>query len=323
MRRRSFDNNDPGEDMKFRHLLAALAAFTAFGAYAQPNYEATVIKPQKITDSIWVLFGEGGNIGLSVGEDGTFMIDDQFAPLTPKILAAIKEITDKPVRFLINTHWHFDHTGGNENMGRAGAIIVAHDNVYKRMSAEGVINLLKMKLPPAQKLALPVITFSDSASFHLNGDTIVATKIPPAHTDGDSFIRFQKANVIHTGDVFASGRYPFIDVENKGSVKGIVAAMDKLIPTLDDTTVVIPGHGPVSRKADVIAYRKMIHTVATRVEAMVKAGKTMQQVVAAKPLKEFDAEWGKFRKTDNFVEIVYTGFALERKEAAEAIKAKK
>ena len=298
-----------------KYLLTMLAALAGFGAWAQPNFEATVIKTHKVTGSIYVLEGEGGNIGLSVGEDGVFMIDDQFAPLTPKILAAIKGITDKPVRFLINTHWHFDHTGGNENLGKAGVIIVAHDNVYKRMSVEGVIDLLKVKLPPASKAGLPVITFSDNVSFHLNGDTIIATRIPPAHTDGDSFVRFHNANVIHTGDVFASGRYPFIDVENKGSVKGIVAAMDRLIPTLDDNTVVIPGHGPISRKADVIAYRKMMFTVATRVDAMVRAGKTKEQVVAAKPLKEFDAEWGKFCKTDNFVEIVYTGLAMERKGA--------
>jgi glyoxylase-like metal-dependent hydrolase (beta-lactamase superfamily II) len=296
-------------------LFAIIAAIFSVSVAAQaPNFDAVQIKTIKVAQNIYVLEGQGGNIGVSVGDDGVLLIDDQFAPLTAKHIEAIKAITDKPVRFLINTHYHGDHVGGNENIGKAGVLIVAHDNVYKRMSTRHVIQLLKQDNPPYPKAALPVITYNDRVTYHINGDELTAYKVPRSHTDGDSMVRFRNANVIHTGDVFASGRYPFIDVENNvGSVKGIVKAMDELIPTLDDFTKVIPGHGPVSTKKDVIAYRNMINTVATRVEAMVKKGKTLEQVVAAKPLREFDEEWGKFRKTDSFVELVYYGFVPYKK----------
>ena len=293
-----------------KSLFALAAALFSVGAPAQtPNFDAVQIKTIKVAQNIYVLEGQGGNIGVSVGDDGVLLIDDQFAPLTAKHQEAIKGITDKPVRFLINTHYHWDHVGGNENWGKAGVLIVAHDNVYKRMSGRQVVQLLKQDIQPYPKAALPVMTYNDRVTYHINGDELTAYKVPRSHTDGDSMVRFRNANVVHTGDVFAGGRYPFIDVENNvGSAKGIVQAMDELIPTLDDFTKVIPGHGPVSTKKDVIAYRKMINTVATRVEAMVKKGKTLEQVIAAKPLREYDAEWGKFRKTDEFVGMVYYSF---------------
>jgi glyoxylase-like metal-dependent hydrolase (beta-lactamase superfamily II) len=294
--------------------IALAAAALSFGAPAQQrNFDAVQIKTTQVADGIYMLEGEGGNIGVSAGEDGVFLIDDQFAPLTPKILAAVKEISDKPVRFLINTHWHGDHVGGNENLGKAGVVIVAQDNVYKRLSAGGVIQMLKQSYPPASKAALPVITFSDTATLHLNGDDVTAHHLPPAHTDGDSYVQFRKANVVHTGDVFAAYRYPFIDPESGGSVKGVIRAIDILLPLLDDNTKVIPGHGGLSSKKDVLAYRKMISTVVSRIEPMAKAGKTLQQVLAAKPTREFDDEWGKFRKPDAFVEIVYNGLAPRKK----------
>ena len=296
-----------------KKILFVLAMTLAFGAHAQQrNFDAVTIKTHKITDSVYMLEGEGGNIGVSVGEDGVFLIDDQFAPLTQKIVDAVKAISDKPIRFVINTHYHFDHTGGNENLGKAGVVIIAHDNVYKRMSAGGVIKLLKRSDPPAPRAALPVVTFSDTATLHLNGDDVTAHKIPPAHTDGDVFVQFRKANVVHTGDVFAAYRYPFIDVESGGSVKGIVRAMDILLKMLDDNTTVIPGHGALSKKQDVLAYRKMMQTVGDRVEKLVKSGKTLEQVVAAKPLREFDEQWGKYRKTDAFVELVYYSYAPQK-----------
>jgi glyoxylase-like metal-dependent hydrolase (beta-lactamase superfamily II) len=294
--------------MKTLFGIAAALLSTAAAAQA-PNFDAVQIKTIKVAQNIYVLEGQGGNIGVSVGDDGVLLIDDQFAPLTAKHQEAIKAITDKPVRFLINTHYHWDHVGGNENWGKAGVMIVAHDNVYKRMSGRQVVQLLKQDIQPYPKAALPVMTYNDRVTYHINGDELTAYKVPRSHTDGDSFVRFRNANVVHTGDVFASGRYPFIDVENNvGSVEGIVKAMDELIPTLDDFTKVIPGHGPVSTKKEVIAYRKMINTVATRVKAMVKQGKSLEQVVAAKPLREYDEEWGKFRKTDDFVGMVYYGF---------------
>jgi glyoxylase-like metal-dependent hydrolase (beta-lactamase superfamily II) len=297
-----------------RKALIALLALLAFGAQAQQrNFDAVQIKATQVAPGIYMLEGEGGNIGVSAGEDGVFLIDDQFAPLTPKILAAVKEISDKPVRFLINTHWHGDHVGGNENLGKAGVVIIAHDNVYKRMSVGGAIQMLKQTYAPAPKAALPVITFSETATFHLNGDDVTSIHLPPAHTDGDSFVRFQKANVIHTGDVFAAYRYPFIDPESGGSVKGILRAVDQILPMIDDNTKLIPGHGGLSGKKDVLAYRKMIATVISKIEPMVKSRKTLQQVIDAKPTREFDEEWGKFRKPDAFVEIVYNDLAPRKK----------
>ncbi len=298
-----------------KNTLVALAlAAVSFGALAQQrNFDAVQIKTTKVADGIYMLEGEGGNIGVSAGEDGVFLIDDQFAPLTPKITAAVRAISDKPIRFLINTHWHGDHVGGNENFGKAGVVIVAHDNVYKRMSVGGAIQLLKQNYAPAPKAALPVISFSETATFHLNGDDVTSIHLPPAHTDGDSLVRFAKANVIHSGDVFAAYRYPFIDVESGGSVKGVLRAIDRLLPMLDDDTKLIPGHGGLSGKKDVLAYRKMIATVVGRIEPMARSGKTLQQVLAAKPTREFDEEWGKFRKPDAFVEIVYNGLAPRKK----------
>lgn len=298
--------------MKSALVALALAALS-FGAFAQRNFDAVQVKTTKIADGIYMLEGEGGNIGVSAGEDGVFLIDDQFAPLTPKITDAVKAISDKPIRFLINTHWHGDHVGGNENFGKAGVVIVAHDNVYKRMSVGGAIQLLKQTYAPAPKAALPVISFSETATFHLNSDDVTSIHLPPAHTDGDSFVRFARANVIHTGDVFAAYRYPFIDVESGGSVRGILRAIDRLLPMLGDNTKVIPGHGGLSGKKDVLAYRKMIATVVGRVEPMVKSGKALQQVLAAKPTREFDEEWGKFRKPDAFVEIIYNGLSPRKK----------
>jgi cyclase len=295
-------------------LVAIASAALSCSAYAQQrNFDAVQIKTSKVAEGIYMLEGEGGNIGVSAGEDGVFLIDDQFAPLSQKIMAAVKTISDRPIRFLMNTHWHGDHVGGNENFGKAGTVIIAHDNVYKRMSVGGAITMLKQNYAPYPKAALPVISFSQSATFHLNGEDVVATHLPPAHTDGDSFLRFPKANVIHTGDVFAAYRYPFIDPESGGSVKGVLRAIDVLLPMIDDNTKVIPGHGGLSSRKDVLAYRKMVATAIAKIEPMVKSGKTLQQVIDAKPLREYDEVWGKFRKTDAFVEIVYSGLAPGKK----------
>jgi len=291
-----------------RTMVALAAAALSFGAFAQQrNFDAVQIKATQVAEGIYMLEGEGGNIGVSSGEDGVYLIDDQFAPLTPKIVAAVKAISDKPIRFLMNTHWHGDHVGGNENLGKAGVVIIAHDNVYKRMSVGGAITALKQNYAPAPKAALPVITFNQTATFRMNGDDVTSTHLPPAHTDGDSFVRFARANVIHTGDVFAAYRYPFIDVESGGSVKGVLRAIDVMLPLMDDNTKVIPGHGGLSSRKDVLAYRKMVSTAISKIEPMVKSGRSLQQVIDAKPLREFDEEWGKFRKPEAFVEIVYNG----------------
>jgi cyclase len=295
-----------------KKTLAILFVWTCvvIGAGAQ-NFDAVQIKATQVSAGLWMLEGAGGNIGVSVGEDGVLLIDDQFAPLTEKIVAAVKKITDKPIRFLVNTHWHGDHTGGNENLGRAGVLIVAHDNVRTRLMTDQAT--LLGPTPKLAKVGLPVITFDNTLTYHINGETMTVYKVPPAHTDGDAFVRFRNANVVHTGDVFAGWRYPYIDTINGGSIAGIVKAMDELIPTLDDNTKVIPGHGPLSGKKDVIAYRNMIATVGARVEALVKQGKTLDEVKAAKPTKDFDELWGKPRSGDDFIGFVYYGYAPYKK----------
>ncbi len=293
----------------FAVLWAVLGAVTL--VWAQSRFDAVQIRATQVASNVWMLEGEGGNIGVSVGEDGVLLIDDQFAPLTEKIVAAVRKITDKPIRFLVNTHWHGDHTGGNENLGKAGVLIVAHDNVRTRLMTDQAT--LLSRTPASPKVALPLITFNDSVTYHINGDTMTVYKVPNSHTDSDAFIRFKNANVVHTGDVFAAYRYPYVDTINGGSMAGIVKALDDLIPTLDDNTKVIPGHGALSGKKDVIAYRDMIATVTARVEALVKQGKTLEEIKAARPTADFDERWGKLRRGDLFVEFVYYGYVPYRR----------
>ena len=275
-------------------------------AFAQQDFSKVEVTSQKVAEGVYMLTGAGGNIGLSVGADAAFLIDDQYAPMTPKIKAAVAALTSKPVRFVLNTHWHGDHTGGNKDLGESGTLIVAHENVRKRMTAEQFLEAFGMKVPPADPAALPVVTFSDSVTFHLNGEEIYAFHIPPAHTDGDSIIQFRKANVLHGGDTFFNGMYPFIDLSTGGSVNGMIAAADRMLALAGDGTKIIPGHGPLATKVELKAFRDMLATARDRVAPLVKAGKTLEQVMAAKPLAELDAKWGQgFLKADTFVSILY------------------
>ncbi len=216
----------------------------ATGLRAQ-DYSQTVIKVTPLSGSVYMLEGAGGNIGLSVGSDDAFLIDDQFASLTPKIRAAIATVTDRPVRFLLNTHWHSDHAGGNENMAGAGAIIIAQENVRHRLSTEQFIEAFKLKVPASPRAALPVVTFSESITLYVNDDSVAAVHVPHAHTDGDVIVFFQKANVIHMGDTFFNGRYPLIDLSSGGSVHGMIAAADRALKMSNSGTRFIPGHGPM------------------------------------------------------------------------------
>ncbi|MCP4249053.1 MAG: MBL fold metallo-hydrolase, partial [bacterium] len=220
-------------------IIVAIAAGTA-PAGAQ-DLEDVEIETTKVAENLYMLVGAGGNIGLSVGPDGAFLIDDQFAPLTEKITAAIKAVTEAPIRFVVNTHWHFDHTGGNENLGKAGAVIVAHENVRRRMSTEQFIAAFDRRVPASPPGALPVITFADAVTFHLNGDELHVFHVAPAHTDGDSIVHFRKANVLHLGDTFFDGMYPFIDVSAGGSIAGMIEAVDRALKLCDDKTKIIPG----------------------------------------------------------------------------------
>jgi len=289
--------------------LVALA-FATTVLQAQQDFSQTVIKVTPVAAGVYMLQGAGGNIGLSVGNDDAFMIDDQYAPLTPRIRAAIATVTAKPVRFVLNTHWHGDHTGGNENMTGAGAIIVAHDNARRRMGVEQFNAAFNSRTPASPAAALPVVTFSESITFHVNGDSVRAIHVRNAHTDGDALVHFQKANVVHMGDNFFNGMYPFIDVSSGGSVRGAIAAVDEALAMTNARTRIIPGHGPLATRDDLVAYRDMLKTIADRVARLVAQRRTLAQVVAAKPSASFDAKWGNgFMKPDPFISSVYTSLA--------------
>lgn len=279
---------------------------------AQRNFDSVTVRSIQLSDAVWMLTGSGGNIGLSFGEDGTFIIDDQFAPLTEKIKAAIAEIakSKQPVKFVINTHWHGDHTGGNENMGKDGAIIIAHENVRKRMSAEHFNEFFKSATPPSPKAALPVVTFTEDITLHLNGDDVQIFHVNPAHTDGDAVVYFTKANIVHLGDLFFWSFYPFIDVSSGGDINGMVAAVDRILPMINDDTKIIPGHGRVAGKRELRTYREMLSSIRDTILSLVRKGKSLDEVKAAKPTIDFDNQWGGgFMSPDRFVEIVYQSLA--------------
>ncbi len=285
-------------------LLAAL--FLVTSAVAQQRMDGDLTSTP-VRGSVHVLvMPAAGNVGVSVGKDGVFMIDDQFAPMAPKISAAVARLTDKPVRYILNTHWHGDHSGGNATFGGQGIVIVAHDNVRTRMSAEHFNAFFKSTTPPSPAEALPVITFSDRITFHFNGDTIRVIHIPGAHTDGDAMFYFEKADMLHAGDVFVLYGYPFIDLSSGGSTAGMIAGLDQILGVIGPETLVIPGHGPVVRRDRVESFRAMLATARDRVLKLVDEGKTLEQVIAARPLADFDLEWGKsFIKVDQFVTTLY------------------
>ena len=300
--------------MNLRMAAAAVVAFLAApAAHAQQDFSKVEIEVEKLSEGVYMLAGAGGNIGLSVGDDATFIVDDQFAPLTEKIVAAIRTVTDTPVKFVVNTHWHGDHTGGNENFGKAGAVIIAHDNVRQRMSVETFNERFKQTIPASPKVALPVVTFADSVTLHLNGDTVHVTHVPPAHTDGDSIVHFTKANVLHMGDLFFNGGYPFVDVWSGGHVDGVIGAADKALAMGDEKTRIIPGHGAMADKAALKRFRDVVATVRERVKTLVDQGKSLEEIQAAAPSKEFDAEWGQgFMKGEQFVELVYLSLTKKK-----------
>jgi glyoxylase-like metal-dependent hydrolase (beta-lactamase superfamily II) len=277
--------------MRFSFLLAAGALAAPATLLAQAGLDTVRIQTQPLATGIYMLQGAGGNIGLSIGDDAVFIVDDQFAPLTPKILAAIAALTSKPVRFVVNTHWHFDHTGGNENLGKAGALIVAHDNVRKRMSTDQFIEAINRREPASPKGALPVVTFADGVRFHLNGDEIIVTHVPTAHTDGDALVYFSKANVLHMGDVFNMAGLPFVDRSSGGSIHGVIAAAEKALALINGSTKIIPGHGPVVGRTQLEAWQRMLVAMRDRMRSEIAAGKTVDQVLAAKLTEPYAKDW--------------------------------
>lgn len=296
--------------MRTMALIFCLALIVGRSALA--GEEEVRIEVTELAPGIHMLQGQGGNIGLVSGGDATFLVDDQYAPLTEKIQAAIAEVTPRPVDFVLNTHWHGDHTGGNENFGEAGAWIVAHHKVRERMSRDFVGEVTGRSSEASPPGALPVVTFGDDLSFHINGIELRAIHVPRAHTDGDTIVLFEGRNVVHAGDVFFNGRYPFIDVDSGGSIHGMISAVEEILTRVDADTLIIPGHGPLGDRSSLEAYRDMLATVRDRVAAAVEAGKSIEGTLAESPTAEFDEQWSwGFIDGERFVRLVYA--SLEKK----------
>ena len=294
-----------------------IAAITATGlagvASAQQDFSDVQIVTTDLGSGIAMLEGRGGNIAVSTGPDGVLLVDDQFAPLTDKIRAAVAKQSSAPIRFLLNTHWHGDHAGGNENFGRAGVLILAHDNVRERLSRDQYMAAQGRHVPAAPESAWPVVTYEDGVTLHLNGQTIQVVHVAPAHTDGDSLVRFIEADVIHTGDTFFAGRYPFIDLSSGGRIDGMIDAQARALALASADTRIIPGHGPVVGRAALRANREMLLSVRARVRKMVERGLDRRAVLRARPSREFDPEFGGgFMSPDRFVGLVYDSLVADR-----------
>jgi len=290
--------------------LTLLLVFAA-AVQAQTDFSKVQIKATKVAGNVYMLEGSGGNIGVSVGDDGLLIVDDQFAPLADKIRAALKGIADKKLRFILNTHWHGDHTGGNEAFGPE-APVIAHDNVRKRMAVEQKSEVFKRTTPASPKEALPVITFNQNLTVHFNGEEIRAIHFPQGHTDGDSVIFFAGSNVVHLGDDFFAGRFPFVDLESGGSVEGLTKNIGEIITKIPAGAKLIPGHGPLSGIEDLMNYHNMLVTTSDIVRAKIKAGKTLEQI-KSEGLPEEWKPWGTgFIPTDRWVETIYRSLTAKK-----------
>ena len=280
--------------MRRRYLAAVLLICTSV-VLAQDMSEVTVtVHP--VSGNVYYLEGSGGNIGMIAGDDGVFLIDDQYAPLTEKIVAAVRTVSDQPIRFLVNTHMHPDHTGGNENFGKLGTIVFGHDNVRRQME------ISKYTQEP------PLVTFSEDMTFHINDETVRVFKTPDAHTNGDVFIRFENANVVHTGDVYRTTSFPYIDTNNGGSYVGTIAALELLMDVSDDDTKILPGHGVISNVDEVRDQRDMLQIIRGRVAAAIDAGKSLEEVQAAGLTAEYDERWDSGRRIGGPAELIRAAY---------------
>lgn len=290
--------------MKIRRNLALWLFLVSFSVSSMEK--EVIIDVQNVNEGIYMLKGQGGNIGISSGKDGIFMIDDQFAPLSEKIKKAITSISASPIKFLINTHWHGDHVGGNQNFANEDAIIVAQKNVRKRMSSEQFIKFFDKKVKPSHESALPVITFSEEIEFHFNGEVIQVIHMPYGHTDGDAIIWFKKSNVIHMGDLYFARTFPFIDISSGGSIGGVISAVNWVLQNANRDTRIIPGHGPLSTMEDLLAYRNMLVEARLKVKEAITGRSDLDRIKKKKVLNELAEIWGNgFIKQDAFVEIIF------------------
>jgi cyclase len=286
-------------------LICLSIVFTLTAAIAQdsPNIE---IKTTHISGNLYMLTGIA-NVAVLTGDDGVLVVDTEMATNFEGVKTGISEITDKPIRLVLNTHYHFDHTGGNEKLAEGGALIVAHDNVRARMSTQQYLKVMNLTHPSFPKIALPVLTFSDSIHIHFNGEEIHAFHVAPAHSDGDVIIQFRHANVVQMGDLLFTDRYPFIDVDNDGSVKGMLDALDLALVLFPKDTKFIPGHGPLCDRSGILEFKDLLITVRNRVRKQMDDGQTLEEIIASKPTAEFDAKWKARPGLDErLIRVMYT-----------------
>ncbi|HEU4767519.1 MAG TPA: MBL fold metallo-hydrolase [Pyrinomonadaceae bacterium] len=294
-----------------RKLFVLLLLCLPVAASAQTDYSKVEIKATKVAGNVYMLEGSGGNIGVSVGSDGILIVDDQFAPLADKIRVALKGLNPGKLRFILNTHWHPDHTGGNPAFGPE-ATIIAHDNVRKRLSTEQRLEFFKRTFPASPKEALPVITFDKSLAVHFNGEEIRAIHFPQGHTDGDSVVFFTTSNVVHLGDDFFAGGFPFVDIDSGGSVEGLAKNIGEIITKIPAGAKLIPGHGPISTIDELKAYHRMLLETTDIVRKKIAAGKTLDQI-KSEGLPEEWKSWGiGFIKTDQWLELVHRSLTARK-----------
>ncbi|MCB0667789.1 MAG: MBL fold metallo-hydrolase [Saprospiraceae bacterium] len=284
-------------------ILGAMACLSI--SYSQ-NFDDVIIQTTRVSDHIYMLEGSGGNIAVSIGEDGPLMVDSQYAPLSKKIRNAIDELSEKPVHILVNTHWHGDHVGGNENFGNTGAMIFAHDNVRKRMSKSQLMRAFSREIPASPEIARPVVTFSDEMSIKCNGEYLMLIHVDSAHTDGDALIYFPESDVLHMGDTYFNGRYPFIDLSSGGSIDGVISATEKALFVAGENTKIIPGHGALSNRNELKQYQDVLKNFRQSVKELIDQGKSLEEIKLLRPGKNSDAEYGTgFISPERFVEIVF------------------
>jgi len=294
---------DSKKRIGFHILIASILALCG-NSFAQ-SFDNVEIQTMQAGENVFMLMGAGGNMGVLVGDDGALLVDDEFAPLHEKIVTAIGEISENPVKYVVNTHWHRDHTGGNELFGKENSTIIAHENVKKTLSEGQYIAFFDSRTDPYPPVALPSQTFADSTTLHINDEDISIIHIKPAHTDGDAVVYFHKANVMCTGDLLFSGGYPFIDIDHGGSIDGMIEGVETLMKMIDDQTRLIPGHGPLSDKKGLNSFRMMLKKVRNRIDAQIKSGLSREQVIASKPTADYDEKWSGSVNPDGFVGIIF------------------